>query len=131
MLGAMGGPASGWRKMNNYSLLFLVLAGVLAAALLSAQLASAQATTSAAPPLRSQAATLEVDGGDTTTEHLCPTGYLISVSAHNGNANIPVVFVDRRHNAVPTGKWLPDAAGFRLQAASLFSVSVQMICSAP
>jgi hypothetical protein len=113
--------------MNNYSLLFLVVAG----ALLSAQLASAQATTSAAPPFRSQAATLEVDGGDTATEHLCPTGYLISVSAHNGDENIPVVFVDRHHKAAPTGKWLPNAAGFRLRVATLFSVSVQMICSAP
>jgi hypothetical protein len=112
--------------MNRRSLPLLVLLG----ASLLPQLASAQPVSATTPPFRYQAATLEIDAGDTTAEHLCPAGYLTSVRAHNGSENIPVVFVDRHHNTAPTGKWLQNAAGFKLRTASLGAVTVEMICSA-
>jgi hypothetical protein len=114
-------------QMNTPSLWLLVLSG----SLLAGHAVWAQPVSPTTPPFRSQAATFEIDAGDTVADHLCPTGYLVSVSAHNGNANIPVVFVDRRHNGAAAGKWLQNAAGFRLQTASFGAVSVQMVCSAP
>ena len=111
-------------KRNSLSL------WTLAAALLFSLDAGAEPISPIAQT-RFQAASLEIDAGDTVTEHLCPSGYLVSVTVHNGTANIPIAFVDRHHTTAPMGKWLPNAAGFRLRTASLFTASVQMICSMP